>query len=152
VTPGLNRLSHAINAARQLTQNLRGIELDADTADKVVERLREAARLVKGKPTFQKVGTSKPSKRTRRRQLWKQDPHCFWCGRETDITTANAEDSATVEHIYPRNHPRRRDTRKVLPSTVLACARCNHERGTPATTTYRTCPVLLMMKGDEKAA
>jgi hypothetical protein len=70
---------------------------------------------------------SKPLKATRRRRLWRRDPRCFRCGRETDITTINHDDSATVEHIYPRS-PKHAPP---LPATVPACAKCNHERGAP---------------------
>jgi hypothetical protein len=45
----LARLSHAINTAQQLTQTMRGRELNAETADKIAGRLKEAARLVQGK-------------------------------------------------------------------------------------------------------
>jgi hypothetical protein len=37
------------------------------------------------------------------------------------------------------------DTRKYLPSTVPACAKCNHERGAPTPTTGETCPVIESM-------
>jgi 5-methylcytosine-specific restriction endonuclease McrA len=40
-----------------------------------------------------------------------------------------SDDAATVEHVYHRRHPKRRDGGKFLPSVVLACRKCNNERG-----------------------
>ncbi|MFL6282749.1 MAG: HNH endonuclease [Pyrinomonadaceae bacterium] len=131
------RLSLHINAARQLTRQMCGRVIDAGVAEEITRRLKEVALLIKAAPPV----TAKP-KKTRRRQLWKRDPHCFWCGRVTNIRTVNLGDSATVEHIYHKQHPRRRDTRKHLPSTVLACYRCNTERGAPEVTTSGACPVI----------
>jgi 5-methylcytosine-specific restriction endonuclease McrA len=77
----------------------------------------------------------------RRAVMWWRDPCCFWCGRVTRLTKPQGDHSAaTVDHVYPRGHPRRRDPRKHLPSFVLACAKCNHERGAPQATTGGACP------------
>jgi hypothetical protein len=141
VSEGLPLLQVRVNQARQLAQSLRGQGIKPDVADEVTARLKEIARLL-----GEDVKGAKKGKPARRRQLWKRDPRCFWCGRKTDITTANNSDSATMEHIYHKHHPRRRDTRKVLPSTVLACAKCNHERGAPKVTTSDCCPLVESMK------
>ena len=68
------------------------------------------------------------SKQARRQNLIKEDPHCFYCGREVverELAPgeAPADDTATVEHIPslvrgPFAGPRR---------TVLACHRCNND-------------------------
>jgi 5-methylcytosine-specific restriction endonuclease McrA len=52
------------------------------------------------------------------------------------------DDAATVEHIYHRRHPRRRDASRHLPSVVLACRRCNNERGAPEAQAFDVCPVI----------
>jgi hypothetical protein len=120
---GLAGLAHAINAARQRCQSLRGGELAVDLADRIAERLKEAARLLKGVAP----PAPKPSRPTRRRQLWRRDPRCFWCGRETRFDAPEgADDLATLEHVYARTHPKRQSPRRHLPAAVLACYRCNH--------------------------
>lgn len=68
-------------------------------------------------------------------KLWINDPHCYWCGVETinpigpqnGVLTA---DSATIDHIYSRLDPRRREPHHYGETrTVLSCYACNHERG-----------------------
>jgi len=126
-----------------ITQLARG-HPNAERITRRVARLRDLLRPKKETAAGEKRRESKP---TRRRQLWRRDPRCFWCGRETDIRTVNGPDSATVEHIYHRGHPKRRQsTRRHLPDTVLACRRCNNERGSPPTTTHQTCPLLSAVK------
>jgi hypothetical protein len=131
---------------RQVARELNSIQQlarDSANAEKIASRVERVRALVQGK-----VPPPKPGKLNRRRQLWNRDPRCFWCGRETDIRTANAPDSATVEHIYHRGHPKRRQsTRRHLPDTVLACRRCNNERGAPAVEAREVCPVLAVVKG-----
>ena len=87
------------------------------------------------------TGDDKPQP-PRRLLLWRKDPRCFWCGRVTIYATSGTPNAATLEHVYPRGHPRRADPARHLPSTVLACYRCNQERGAPAPTTGQTCPVI----------
>jgi hypothetical protein len=82
----------------------------------------------------------------RRLALWLRDPRCFWCGRVTNYDTAGRGNSATLEHVYPRGHPRRSDPDKHLPPTLLACHKCNTERGAPQATTSQTCPVIELAK------
>ena len=131
------RLNHAINTSRQLTQGLRGRGLSPAQADEITSHLLAAQKLAQGRTI--KLATGKL---TRRRTLWRRDPRCFWCGRLTVFEEHGRPDSATLDHLYSRLHPRRRDTRKHLPSTVLACYCCNQERGAPAGRVSETCPVV----------
>ena len=65
----------------------------------------------------------------------------------TDIRTANAPDSATVEHLYARGQPKRREqTRRHLPDTLLACPRCNSARGAPSIAAPEVCPLPAAVK------
>jgi len=52
-------------------------------------------------------------------------------------------DAATVEHLYLRRHPKRGSTKKHLPSVVLACRRCNNERGVPHVEARGECPMYI---------
>lgn len=65
-----------------------------------------------------------------RRQLWEADPHCHWCGRETSWWAGEngpaPTDSATLDHLYSWLDPRRAGNSHLV---VLACWRCNHDRG-----------------------
>ena len=141
MSEGLPLLRVRVNQARQLTQTLRGHGLKAEVADEIMSRLKECARLL-GEREGTRRGASK-SKPTRRRVLWRRDPRCFWCGRVTDIRTEWLDRSATVEHLYSRKHPKRGRTDKHLPSTVLACKRCNSERGAPEASAFDVCPAIL---------
>jgi hypothetical protein len=140
LSEGLPLLQIRINQARQLAQRLRGDGLKADVADEVTARLKECARLL-GEREGKARGAPK-SKPTRRRVLWSRDPHCFWCGRVTDIRTEWLDKSATVEHLYSRRHPKRGRADRHLPSTVLACRKCNTERGAPEARAFDECPVI----------
>lgn len=55
---------------------------------------------------------------------------------------AEALDRLKGESDVSPRQPHVRNTRKYLPSTVPACARCNHERGAPSATTFGVCPVI----------
>lgn len=70
----------------------------------------------------------------RRARLFKQDPHCFWCGvltiwrREFPLTP----DTATVDHLYSKLHPERGQQHAIgrfEDRYVLACWKCNKARG-----------------------
>lgn len=72
-----------------------------------------------------------------RSDLFRKDPHCFWCGV---LTVEQVEpllpNSATLEHLYPSRHPfRRKKNRQKVGFArnallyVLACWQCNKERG-----------------------
>ena len=83
-------------------------------------------------------------KPTRRALLWRRSALCFWCGRATRLDAEmNADDAATVDHVYSRLHPRRQSPVRHLPPSVLACYRCNQERGAKRPTAGETCPVLV---------
>lgn len=65
-------------------------------------------------------------------RLFRADPHCFWCGTEVTLERNDIRTLATVDHLYSRWHPERKDrhlnndTASVL--HVLACYDCNQER------------------------
>jgi hypothetical protein len=142
----LARLAHAINTARQLTQAVRGRGLPPERADTIAELLREAQRTVRRAADSPQV-RQRTNKPTHRRRLWRRDPHCFWCGRLTVFEAYGVPHAATIEHIYPRGHPKRRSPRKVLPETVLACHACNQERGGYAgTASGEACPVVTISR------
>ncbi len=72
-----------------------------------------------------------------RLQVWKQQKECcYWCGRKTvfhkpESGSPTPPDMATVDHVYPNGHTRRREYKDLgKPSPfVMACSRCNLERG-----------------------
>ena len=72
---------------------------------------------------------------TRRRlRLWKDNPHCYWCGIETVLADGERPlppDAATLDHIRSRFVPERaqKDGKWRQGIIVLACNECNHERG-----------------------
>jgi hypothetical protein len=94
---GQARLSHALNAARQIAENLRGTELCPEVADAIKSKLAEAKSLLRG--------TTAPKQRprvqtgTRRFKLWRRSPLCTWCGRETRIEGVHEDDAATLDHL-----------------------------------------------------
>lgn len=79
----------------------------------------------------------------KRSRLWHDDPRCFWCGRLTDLHTANAHKtaSATLDHIYPRHHPKRNASN--CDEVVLACHQCNYDRNHSDNTGHIFIPKLL---------
>jgi hypothetical protein len=69
--------------------------------------------------------------RKRKLNLWKKDPHCFWCEELTIIHKHKQgrkipDNAATLDHIVTRLNPLRG---KIKGRTVLACNRCNFLRG-----------------------
>lgn len=62
--------------------------------------------------------------------LYNKNPHCYYCKRFTyrNTTDPNLDALATVEHLYSKM-----DIRRFLVSkdknTVLACNKCNQDRG-----------------------
>lgn len=62
-----------------------------------------------------------------RTKLFREDPHCFWCGCLTtlDVTNPRLTTLATVDHLYSRQHPLRSRRKHVK---VLACFNCNQRR------------------------
>ncbi len=148
MTGGLARLSHALNAARQIAENLRGTELRPEVADAVKGKLAEAKSLLRG--------TTAPKERprvqtgTRRFKLWRRSPLCLWCGRETRIEGVHEDDAATLDHLRRKGQRGRPGSR--FPDSVLACRRCNHARGQPPGKASETCPVILAERRRELAA
>jgi hypothetical protein len=78
-----------------------------------------------------------PSLRHRRRlkKLFAEDPRCHWCGQKTiwaeSIRKASGRmppNIATFEHLDSRFDPDR-GTYEGVERTVLACYKCNHDRG-----------------------
>lgn len=70
--------------------------------------------------------------RSIRERLYAADPHCHWCRRLTRwVTSADGrlpDDAATLDHFRSRLDPLRG---KIAgePRHVLACRKCNHDRG-----------------------
>lgn len=68
-----------------------------------------------------------------RRYLWSKNPNCHWCGQPTVLTYdggVQPENLATIDHLRSRLHPsRREDAKPQERRRVLACWKCNHERG-----------------------
>lgn len=78
-------------------------------------------------------------KRRRKRAFEAQGGRCFYCDREcvqpddlwveramARLLKRDARQLATLEHLYPRGHPKRNT------GVVMACAKCNSSRGSPA--------------------
>ncbi|MGD0781206.1 MAG: hypothetical protein ABR954_10595 [Dehalococcoidales bacterium] len=66
----------------------------------------------------------------RKANLFKADPHCYWCGREViNIKLKRREhppeNLATIDHLISRYDARRG---KVVGVRVLSCWLCNHDR------------------------
>jgi hypothetical protein len=88
-----------------------------------------------GRKRKKKFG-GKEKLRRRRLKLFKENPHCFWCGRKTIYARVKDGDKqppnlATIDHLVHRLDPDRAE--KLLkpgPKTVLACEQCNFRRGT----------------------
>lgn len=69
-----------------------------------------------------------------RERLFKQDPHCHWCGRLTKLfTPAPGQkapgDMATVDHVISRLTRTSRAEYHHKSNKVLACENCNRRRG-----------------------
>jgi hypothetical protein len=72
--------------------------------------------------------------------MWKEDPHCYWCGQMTHLGPFEVmpPNAATTDHIRCRKSPgRQRSCEQALAEgvhhkeiVVLACNRCNNLRGT----------------------
>lgn len=85
---------------------------------------------------YQPVRPSRARDRERlprmRTRLFRADPHCFWCGCLVRLNVPHGTpDLATVDHLYSRFHPARKENHKRQDRVlhVLACFACNHERG-----------------------
>ena len=73
--------------------------------------------------------------RRRKLKLWNQNPHCFFCGVLTELAPANdsffkkKDNTTTIEHLNTRYNPKRWLPGNNKERTVLACNKCNLERG-----------------------
>ena len=70
----------------------------------------------------------------RRGRLFKQHPFCHWCNQPlVEVTGSKVKhfppNAATLDHRHGRLDPRRRHDHSRSNWTVLACWRCNHDRG-----------------------
>lgn len=68
-------------------------------------------------------------RRTIRRSLFKNNPLCHWCGITMQLEANEADDYATLDHLYPRGDPRRGGNEWDIEKIVLACLKCNLARG-----------------------
>lgn len=83
-----------------------------------------------------RMRSSTKHKRKRLRVLAEaQDNRCFWCGCEMTFERRTRDrmhdNSATLDHVFPRGDPRRHEEafRLYMVTAVAACYRCNNERG-----------------------
>ena len=72
--------------------------------------------------------------RKRKLRLYWRNPHCHWCGTKTIIhkhkqCKAIPDNAATVDHLYTRFDYMRGKSPPGVEATVLACNKCNFERG-----------------------
>lgn len=65
----------------------------------------------------------------RRKSLYKTQKNCYYCNSRLSLISNNANNMATVEHIYPVYDIRQPLIDK-LDNTVLACYACNRKRNT----------------------
>ena len=73
-----------------------------------------------------------------RTKLWKENPHCYYCGILTvppELRTEtqkknhfNFSNMATLEHLYSRLNPKRQEKYSKARRHVLACYKCNSEK------------------------
>lgn len=72
-----------------------------------------------------------------RERLHRENPHCHWCGKLTYLPSdprgmGQTHRMATIDHLYPRGHPKRLDGNpNAERRRVLSCRRCNNGRGNP---------------------
>lgn len=72
-----------------------------------------------------------------RNRMWKQNPHCHWCGILTLSPLPGKEsvtysDTATLDHLYSKWELRENPDLLSQQTTVIACAKCNADRGRKA--------------------
>lgn len=82
----------------------------------------------RGEPIVIQAGV--PEAGTRLERLFRKDPNCHWCARETLLTRSFGggwlpKDAATIDHIYSRINPAHKGKRHLY---VLACYSCNQQR------------------------
>lgn len=72
-----------------------------------------------------------------RERLHRENPHCHWCGQLTFLPSdprgrGQTHRMATIDHLYPRGHPKRLDGNPNCERRrLLACRRCNNTRKNP---------------------
>lgn len=73
--------------------------------------------------------------RARREALWRENPHCYWCGVMTVQPPRSPEswfrppnNMATLDHLYIRTDVRRQENKGPHP-VVLSCYSCNQKWG-----------------------
>ena len=86
-----------------------------------------------------KLSRSKRLRRQRER-MWKENPHCHWCGIETVLIPYGAKvkqenNAATIDHLRDKYNPEKRQEPNLNNETrrVLACFSCNVRRSAEAT-------------------
>lgn len=71
-------------------------------------------------------------KRVRRRNLMREDPHCWYCGRDLVFVEVSGgqlpEDYPTIEHLFSRYSGRISINTTNELRRVLACPKCNNDR------------------------
>jgi hypothetical protein len=69
----------------------------------------------------------------RRENLWRKDPHCIYCRKITVLISQNGgclpDNAATLEHLFNRLNPARKNPKNGETRTALACSKCNWEMG-----------------------
>jgi len=92
------------------------------------------------------------SNRTDKIQFWNENPHCHWCGKQTQVTNCpNGKippDAATIDHLYSKYDPRRWVRRKHGERhKVLACYACNQRRSIEETERLSKEEILIRSQG-----
>lgn len=59
--------------------------------------------------------------------LWKIDPHCYYCGIETELWNMPAN-AATIEHIHDNWTPKEIRYENKETKKVIACNSCNRSQ------------------------
>lgn len=66
------------------------------------------------------------------RMWWQQGGHCHWCDRRVFLEIVGQPlppETATLDHVFTKNDPRREHPPKGSIAHVVACHGCNNERG-----------------------
>lgn len=71
------------------------------------------------------------------RRFWDENPNCHWCGVLTIIMPQHLkkhgpvpDNAATIDHLFSRLDPRRFRSHMTMERRhVLACRKCNNQRG-----------------------
>lgn len=74
--------------------------------------------------------------KARRDRLFRQHPYCHWCGVKLVMPKCGPrmkfplpDNAATIDHRHGKLDPNRREDFAPENWTVLACHKCNNERG-----------------------